>query len=90
MIIQFKYKGCGLQSPFFSSCYVATLIKGQVVLDSEETYLDYISPIASVIDDFKLVNKYEYQYKDYLKARQAVVERRDFVLPLVFIGRERP
>lgn len=88
MMIHFKYKGCGQQGPFFSSCYIATLIKGEVVIDSEETFLDYISPIASVITDFELVNKYVYRFEDYLKARQAVVERRDFTLPL-FVERER-
>ena len=88
MEIHFKYKK-SRQSPFFSRLYVATLVKGTVVRDSEEIYLDYISPVADVLEDFELSEKYIYRFEDRQKARQAVVEKRDFVLPLIFIGRER-
>ena len=87
--IHFKYKE-SRQSPFFSRLYVATLVyRGKVVKDSEETYLDFISPVAEVLEDFELSEKYIYRFEDRQKARQAVVERRDFILPLIFIGRER-
>lgn len=90
MEIHFKYKK-SRQSPFFSRLYVATLVKGEVVKDCEEIYLDYISPVAEVLEDFEkhLFGKYTYRFEDRQRARQAVVERRDFILPLIFIGRER-
>jgi hypothetical protein len=81
MIIFFEYKRWR-GGPFFSKIYIATIVNPDGTEDSEETCLDYISPLGEVLADFRIEDKYEYTLQERKLAREAVLAGKNFVLHL--------